>query len=137
MKTYSECIVLPTFKERLEYLMLNGIVADETLGNYAYLKKRFYTGSRWKRLKRDLIVRDKANDLAVEGHSLLYNRVVLHHINPVFLEDFLNDSPKLYDPENLICCSHITHEAIHYSDYSIVMDGPIVRYPNDTCPWKR
>lgn len=137
MKTYSECVALRTFKERFEYLMLKGRVGDETLGNYAYLKKRLYTGQRWRRLKNDLIIRDQANDLAVDGHSIISNRIVLHHINPVFLKDLIEDAPCLYDPENLICCSHLTHEAIHYGDYSIVMDEPIIRYPNDTCPWKR
>lgn len=136
MKTYSECIALPTFKERFEYLMLKGNVGDPTLANYAFLKSRLYNSSRWRRLKRDLIVRDLGCDLASEGHELK-GRIVLHHINPVFYEDYISESPKLYDPENLICCSHMTHEAIHYSDYSIICDEPIVRYPNDTVPWKR
>ena len=137
MKTYSECIALPTFKERFEYLMLKGNVGDPTLANYAYLRQRIHTSQQWRKLKRDLIVRDGANDLAFEGHPLIHNRVVLHHINPVSLEELINMAPSLFDPENLICCSHRTHEAIHYSDYSIVYDGPIVRFPNDTCPWKR
>lgn len=137
MKTYSECVALKTFKERFEYLMLNGKVGDESLGCYAYLKKRLYTSNRWKRLKNSLIIRDQANDLAVDGHDLTHNRVVLHHINPATLQQLIEMDPRLFDPENLICCSHLTHEAIHYSNYSIVMDEPIVRYPNDTSPWKR
>lgn len=136
MKTYTECIALPTFKERFEYLSLKGKVGDETWGNYAWLKARIYNGIRWRRLKRDLIVRDYGCDLAAEGHELR-GRIILHHINPVYYEDYIADSNKIYDPENLICCSHITHEAIHYSNYSIVSDGPIIRTPNDTCLWKR
>lgn len=136
MKTYSECISLPTFKERLEYLMLKGNVGDPTLANYAYLKSRFYNSYRWRKLKRQLIIRDQGCDLAFEGHPLSH-RVVLHHINPISYADLIEDAPCLYDEENLICCSHMTHEAIHYSDYSIVCDEPIIRRPNDTIPWKR
>ena len=32
IKCYSELILLPTFKERYEYLRLNGVVGKETFG---------------------------------------------------------------------------------------------------------
>ena len=148
MKTYSECIKLKTFKERFEYLSIGGIVGESTFGGWAYLRERVYTGVRWRRLKNKLIIRDQGRDLAVEGHTIrgivMFREelkevrvpVVLHHINPIMKDDILYDRPCVYDPENLIICSSETHRAIHYGNYDLLADEPIIRRPNDTCPWK-
>ena len=145
-KTYDECMSLPTFEQRVRYLMTHSVVGDETLGDIAYLKARIYNSSRWIRLKNKLIIRDKGCDLACEGHMIngydthfgrIKVPVVLHHINPLTRADLLCNSDKIYDPQNLIICGEDTHRAIHYSDYYILADEPIERKPNDTIPWKR
>jgi hypothetical protein len=37
---------------------------------------------------------------------------------------------------NLIATTHKTHLAIHYGDESLLITSPIIRTPNDTCPWR-
>ena len=144
MKTYTELIKLKTFKERFEYLKLGGEVGLATFGSRAYLKGLVYNKGRWLRLKNELIVRDKGNDLAVPGHLIdgwednkrIRIPVVLHHINPITADDVMYGRSCVYDPENLVICSDLTHKAIHYGDYELLPDQLIVRKPNDTCPWK-
>ena len=55
---------------------------------------------------------------------------------PITIDDILQGSPKVFDLDNLVCVSHNTHNAIHYSDDNLLMKDPIERKPNDTCPWK-
>lgn len=137
IKTYSELILLPTFKERFEYLKLSGLVGKETFGFDRYLNQMFYQRSRkWKAVRDKVIIRDNACDLGVEGYDI-HNRIIIHHMNPVTIEDLERESDFLLDPEFLISTTHNTHNAIHYGDASLLCLGPIERLPNDTCPWKR
>lgn len=134
-KTYSEAISFPTFEERFRYLKLDGRVGIETFGFNRYANQQFYQSPRWKKVRDEVIIRDKACDLAVPGREM--NKYILvHHINPIAFEDILNQSPNVFDLENLICVSKRTHNAIHYSDESSLSLDPVVRMPNDTCPWK-
>ena len=134
-KTYSEAISFPTFEERFRYLKLDGRVGIETFGFNRYANQQFYQSLRWKKVRDEVIIRDKACDLAMPGREM--NKYILvHHINPITFEDILNQSPNVFDLENLICVSKKTHNAIHYSDESSLSLDPVVRMPNDTCPWK-
>ena len=135
MKTYTELCQLGSFKERFDYLKLNGQVGDETFGCDRYINQIFYRSKEWKRFRRDMIIRDEGCDLGV-GDRLIGGTITVHHLNPVTKQDILNRDPKIFDPENVICVSDITHKAIHYGDESLLLSEPITRKPNDTVPWK-
>lgn len=136
-RTYSELITLPTFEERFKYLQLNGAVGRDTFGFDRYLNQYIYQRSqRWKSVRDKIIVRDNGCDLGVEGYSI-YGRIIIHHMNPISVEDILSDRDWVFDPEFLICVSHRTHNAIHYGDETLLPQAPIERTKNDTCPWLR
>lgn len=136
-RTYSELITLPTFEERFKYLQLNGAVGRDTFGFDRYLNQYIYQRSqRWKSIRDKIIVRDNGCDLGVEGYSI-YGRIIIHHMNPISVEDILSDRDWIFDPEFLICVSHRTHNAIHYGDESLLPQTLIERTKNDTCPWRR
>ncbi len=133
-KCYSELIKIPTFEGRFEYLKLNGNVAQETFGFDRWLNQKFYRSEEWKKVRRDIIIRDDGRDLGVEGYEL-QNGIYIHHMNPITKFDILNREDWILNPEYLICVSFDTHNAIHYGDKSLL---PVltIRTPNDTCPWK-
>lgn len=136
MKTYSELIKIPTFIERFRYLKLQGIVADETFGSRRYLNQVLYNNSEeWKSIRRQVIIRDNGCDLGMQDHTIL-GRIFVHHMNPLTIEDLVERPEVAFDPENLICCSFDTHNAIHYGDESKVDFQMTERKPNDTIPWR-
>ena len=135
IRTYSELIKLPTFEERFEYLKLKSFVGKETFGYDRYLNQQFYKSPRWIHLREEIILRDQGLDLACEGFEI-YGRIIIHHMNPISLDDILSDTEYLMNPEYLISVSNNTHQAIHYGDIDIVPVLPKERTPNDTCPWK-
>ena len=135
-KSYSELILFNTFKERFEYLKLYGIVAEETFGYERYLNQIFYKSKEWAEVRDFVIVRDNGCDLGVEGYEI-HGRIYIHHMNPIFLEDVETESDFLLNPEYLICVTHMTHNAIHYGDESLLILPPVERSANDTCPWKK
>ena len=135
IRTYSELITIPTFEERFEYLQLKGSVGKDTLGYDRYLNQVLYRSPEWKRLRNQIIIRDCGCDLACDGYDI-YGKVLIHHLNPITVEDVLARSRKVFDPDNLVCVSHNTHNAIHYGDVDLLVTGPIIRTKNDTCPWR-
>lgn len=137
IKTYSELITLPTFIERYDYLKLGGRVGADTFGFDRHLNQMVYQRDpRWKKARDIVIIRDNGCDLGVEGHEI-YGKIIVHHMNPITLDDILNNRDWIYDPEFLISTVHNTHNAIHYGDERLLTTAPIVRTKNDTCPWKR
>lgn len=136
IRTYSELITLPTFEERFRYLQLSGQIGKETFGFDRYLNQMLYRSRKWLSVRDQVIIRDNGCDLGVEGHEI-YGKILVHHMNPITLEDIEKESEFLYDPEFLICTIHNTHNAIHYGDESLLITAPIVRTKNDTCPWRR
>lgn len=136
IRTYSELIKIPTFKDRFEYLRLDGKVGEETFGFDRYLNQIFYKSPEWKAARDFVIIRDQGCDLAMEGHEI-FGRILVHHMNPISIEDIVNRSKYLLDPEYLICTIKNTHDAIHYGDGSLLITGPIERTKNDTCPWRQ
>lgn len=136
IRTYSELILLPTFEERYRYLKLEGSVGIATFGFDRYLNQTLYRSPEWKRFRREIIIRDNGCDLAMEDYDI-YGRILIHHIDPLTPDDVVRRDPKIFDPENVICVSHNTHNAIHYGDEELLITEPIVRTQNDTCPWKR
>lgn len=135
IRTYSELITIPTFEERFEYLQLKGSVGKDTFGYDRYLNQVLYRSPEWKRLRNQIIIRDCGCDLACEGYDI-HSKVLIHHLNPITVEDVLARSRKVFDPDNLVCVSHNTHNAIHYGGVDLLVTGPIIRTKNDTCPWR-
>lgn len=137
IRTYSELIRLPTFLDRFRYLQLGGKVGVETFGYDRYLNQILYRTTEWKRFRNKIIVRDNGCDLACDGYEIVGQRILVHHINPISVEDVLQRNPKVFDPENAVSTILNTHNAIHYGDESLLLIEPIERKPNDTCPWRR
>lgn len=136
IRTYSELISLPTFIERYNYLRIGGKVGEETFGFDRYLNQTLYKSAEWQRFRREMIVRDNGMDMACDGYDI-GGIILLHHINPINEKDIIRRDPKIFDPENVVCVSLNTHNAIHYGDESLLMTGPVIRTRYDTCPWKK
>ena len=135
-KTYSELITIPTFIERFHYLKIGGRVGEDTFGHDRYLNQILYRSSEWKRFRRGIILRDNGMDLACDGYEMV-GSIIVHHIDPITIDDVLRRDPKIFDPENVVSTWLRTHNAIHYGDESLLYADPIERTPNDTCPWRR
>lgn len=135
IRTYSELSNLQTFKERFDYLKLNGKVGEDTFGHSRFLNQDFYSSLEWRRTRRNIIIRDNGCDMGLDGYSI-QGRIYVHHINPITVDDILERRPCLFDPENLICVSSMTHEAITYGIEDMLPTDPVIRRPNDTCPWR-
>lgn len=135
IKTYSELSRLPTFRERYQYLRLDGRVGEDTFGFDRYLNQVFYRSQKWKTIRDFVILRDNGCDLGIPGFEI-YGKIIIHHMNPITVEDIRHGNDSILDPEFLICVTHNTHNAIHYGDESLLITEPIVRTRNDTCPWK-
>lgn len=135
MRTYSELIRLATFEERLKYLRLSGMVGKDTFGFDRYLNQMFYRDGAWKRIRREVILRDNGFDLGCKDMPIGL-KVVVHHIEPMTKEDVLEHSDLLLNPDNLICCSPETHRMIHYGSEDDTQPIALERTPFDTCPWR-
>ena len=137
IKTYSELITIPTFEQRYEYLRLGGTIGEETFGYDRWLNQVFYKTREWRDFRRDIIVRDMGCDLGISDREI-HGIIMIHHINPISINDIRNRRLEaILNPENAICTSHNTHNAIHYGDDSLLVKVPIARSRNDTCPWRQ
>jgi hypothetical protein len=134
-RTYSELVRLPTFTERLRYLLLDGTVAAPTFGANRYLNQKLYRSPDWQRVRRLVIIRDGGNDLGVEGYSI-EGAILIHHINPITEEMILNADPEIFNLDNLILTTRNTHNIIHYGDAGLIKEDWKPRTPNDTIPWR-
>jgi len=141
MKTYSKLITIPNFIDRCKYLMCSCGIGTETFGPNRYLNQALYQHCNdWKEARSKAILRDSLGgdhclDLATNGHPIM-GRIIVHHINPITVDDVLNRNPILFDLDNLVCVSHNTHEVIHYGSLKTLSGYPVNRQPNDTCPWR-
>lgn len=136
IKTYSELITLPTFEERYRYLRLGGRVGKETFGFDRYINQAFYKSEEWLSIRDYVNIRDNGCDLGIEGREI-YGRIIIHHMNPIRLDDIVNKTKYLLDPEYLITTVKNTHDAIHYGDEDLLITVPRERTKNDTCPWRQ
>lgn len=136
IRTYSELRALSTFEERFEYLRLRGRVGQDTFGFDRIFNQMFYRSKEWKALRDVVILRDNGCDLGVEGFEI-YGRIIIHHMNPISIDDINDATDFLMNPEYLITTTHSTHNAIHYGTEPLLGKTPIERKRNDTCPWKR
>jgi hypothetical protein len=135
IRCYSDLIQLETFKERYYYLKLHGKVGEDTFGFDRYINQSLYKSNKWKRTRSQVIIRDNGCDLGIEGHEL-DNYIVIHHMNPLTLEDIEEERDVVFNPEYLISCSSRTHKAIHFGDENLLPKDFVERRPNDTCLWR-
>ena len=137
IKTYRELSELKTFKERFDYLRVGAQVGESTFGFDRYLNQYLYHSPEWKQVRAKVIQRDNGCDLGVDGYEIR-EKPIIHHINPITLEDVINRNRNVLDTNNLITTTLFTHNAIHYGIESEMVDrSPIQRQKNDTCPWRK
>jgi len=134
IRTYSELRQISTFKERFEYLALHGAVGDATFGFDRWMNQKFYTSYEWRQLRYRIIARDEGCDLGVEGHEI-FDKVVIHHMNPMTPNDIKHGNMDILDPRFLISTSHDTHNAIHFGDERLLPRPFVERRPGDTKLW--
>lgn len=134
-KTYSELITITEYLERFDYLKIGGAIGDQTFGSHRWINQRFYNSKEWKQFRNSIILRDNGCDMAFPEMDI-QGVIVVHHINPIFYEDFLENPSILMDPENAITVWDVTHRAIHYGDEKLIPSDYIPRFKNDTCLWR-
>lgn len=135
IKTYSELISIPSFIERFKYLMLKGRVGELTFNGHRYLNQVLYKCPEWRSIRREVIIRDDGCDLGCDGYEIMGN-ILVHHINPITIGDVVERRKCVFDLNNLICTSLVTHNAIHYGDEELLPKELVVRTKNDTCLWR-
>lgn len=136
IRTYSDLRRLETFEDRYNYLRLGGIVGHSTFGFDRYLNQIFYRSPQWKSVREKVIIRDSGCDLGIWDREI-FDRIIIHHMNPLSVEDFEKFKEEILDPEFLICVTHNTHLAIHFGDESQLLRLPPERRPGDTLLWKK
>ena len=134
LRTYSDLRTLRTFEERYQYLRIKGLVGEQTFGFDRYLNQKFYHSLEWKRVRNAVILRDNGCDLGVPGYEI-HRNIMVHHMNPVRVEDLRSKNFDILDKNFLISVSFMTHQAIHYGDKSLLPQQPIVRSKGDTKLW--
>lgn len=134
IKTYRQLCRYQTFEERYAYLRLGGSVGRETFGFDRYTNQVLYHSSEWRQLRDKMIIRDDGCDLGIEGREI-FKGLLLHHLNPITIEDIENRADCIFDPNNLICTSFNTHQAIHFGDASLLIRLPQTRMRGDTKLW--
>lgn len=134
IRTYNELNKLETYKDRLEYLSLTGRVGEETFGWDRYLNQMLYRNSEWKQIRRHVILRDEGFDMGLKDYNIV-GRIIVHHMNPITIEDLKSHNPIVFDPRYLITVSHKTHNKIHYGSFDEIEDIYVERKPNDTNLW--
>ena len=134
IRNFTELRKLKTFLERYEYLRLSGIIGESTFGFDRYLNQMLYTSNRWRKIRDEVIIRDESCDLGIKDYEI-HGRLIIHHMNPLTLEQIEQGSDIVFDPEFLISTSHNTHNAIHFGDKSLLPSLPVERSPGDTSLW--
>lgn len=134
IRTYSELRRLETLEDRFKYLSLRGVVGDTTFGYDRWINQKFYTSRQWRNMRSHVIARDVGRDLGVEGYEI-HDRIYIHHMNPMTVDQIQDADPSILDPEFLICVTLKTHNAIHYGDDRLLPKPLVERSPGDTMLW--
>ena len=134
IKSYNELIHLLSFRERFEYLYIGEMVGVETFGYNRELNQLLYRSRKWRSLRNEIIIRDNGCDLGVEGFEI-YRKILIHHINPITIDDVRFDRDKIYDPNNLISTNLQTHNALHFGAENYSPATFTERTPGDMIPW--
>lgn len=134
IRSYSELRRINDYEERYKYLRIRADVGTSTFGFERYLNQRFYTSAQWRNVRTHVIARDNGCDLGIAGYEI-YDRAIIHHMNPMTVEAVTNGDESILDPEFLICVALMTHNAIHYGDENLLVKKPVARQPGDTKLW--
>ena len=134
IRTYSELRTYQTFEDRYKYLRLRGEVGSQTFGFDRYINQQFYTSREWRQIRHRVILRDEGCDLGVPGYEI-FDKVIIHHMNPMVADDIVYGEESILDPEYLITVSFRTHNAIHYGDERLLPRPWTPRKPGDTRLW--
>lgn len=133
-RSYSEFLLYETFEERFEYLKLGGGVGHATFGFDRHINQRFYMSREWQDVRQYVIYRDNGCDLGVVGYEIHISPLI-HHMNPMSVDDILQHEAWIIDPEFLITTTHNTHNAIHYGVDRLLPKVVTERKPHDTKLW--
>jgi hypothetical protein len=133
-RTYSGLRRIESFEDRFEYLKLGGSVGYATFGFDRHVNQSFYKSSEWRHIRDYVIVRDQGCDLGVLGYEI-HSSILVHHMNPVGLDDIVHNEEWILTPEYLITTTQTTHNAIHYGDKSLLTVPMKERVPGDTRLW--
>lgn len=133
-RRYSSLRRLTTFEDRFDYLKLRGEVGSSTFGFDRYLNQNFYRSRQWKQVREEVIARDEGCDLGIPGYEI-HDKIIIHHMNPMTMEDLEDGSPDVLDPRYLISTTHRTHNAIHFGDKSQLVQPLVDRTRGDTQMW--
>lgn len=134
MRTYDELIQYDSFEDRYNYLKLVGHVGESTFGFDRYMNQVLYHSRRWQKVRDQVIIRDDGCDMGL-ADFIIYDKIIVHHMNPISIEDIENERDSIFDPRFLICVSVSTHNAIHFGDEGMISKRPIQRSPGDTKLW--
>ena len=134
MRNYAELLTIDSFEERFDYLALRGRVGETTFGYERRLNQEFYHSYQWRRIRRQVLIRDDNCDLAIQGLDIP-SGLHIHHMNPVTVDDLMDGNPEVLNPEFLISTSQLTHNAIHYGDEKQLPRPFVGRSPGDTKLW--
>ena len=134
IRKYRQLRRFDTFEDRFEYLKLNGEVGRSTFGFDRYINQKFYTSYEWKQARQATILRDNGCDLGIPGYEI-NGALLIHHINPISVDDIMHGEEWIFDPEYLITTTPHTHNAIHFGIDRLGPKVVIARTPNDTKLW--
>ena len=135
IRTYDELVTFQTYEDRYNYLRLVGVPGDYTFGYDRWMNQTFYRSSEWKRIRDLVIIRDDGCDLGIADRPIT-DKIIIHHMNPINVDDIKHSTENLMDPRYLVCCSMLTHNLIHYGADATKPLITTERKPNDTCPWR-
>lgn len=133
-RSYSDLRKLDTFDERFEYLKLSGGVGRATFGFDRYINQTFYASREWENVRRHVILRDSGCDLGILGYEIHYQPLI-HHMNPMTVDDLIHKESWVIDPEFLITTTQITHNNIHFGAKNLYPRVVTERKPSDTKLW--
>lgn len=121
--------------DRYAYLRIGGAIGDSTFGFDRYLNQAFYSSKEWLDARRDVILRDNGCDMGIDGYPIS-GYIIVHHMNPITIEDIESRNEDIFNPEYLVCVSPRTHRAIHFGDAELLPKEPVARKAGDTCLWR-
>lgn len=133
-RCYSELLNFITFDDRFEYLKLEGGVGRATFGFDRYINQQFYRSREWEDIRQYIIVRDEGCDLGIIGYEI-HVEPLIHHMNPMTVDDIIQKRDWILDPEYLILTTHNTHNNIHFGSKKLYPKVVTDRSPRDTKLW--
>jgi hypothetical protein len=134
IRSYSELITFDSFEERFDYLKIGGGVGRSTFGSDRYINQKFYSSREWDQVRQYVILRDNGCDLGVIGYEIHVGPLI-HHMNPIDVDDIVHREPWILDPEFLILTTNVTHNNLHFGVERKIPKVVVERTHRDTSLW--